>query len=144
IRTLGKRYGALGEKFGQGRIVRAENQEASGPLGERLEFAADRVEVGVVIEMFGIYVQDNSVFGLELPQRAVAFVGLDDEEGNLPHSCPPGRLSPGGGGEGRGEGSNRSAVVSVGFVGRKRRIRSEARVAFKLRHARADGVARPV
>ena len=103
--------------------------------------------------MFGIHVQYNGVFGLELAKRTVAFIGFDDEEGNLPLSRPsafakatadrPGTLSSADGGEGWGEGAHRSAVVSSGFIGKKRRVRSEPRVAFKLRHERADGVARP-
>ena len=102
--------------------------------------------------MFGIHVQYNGVFGLELAKRTVAFIGFDDEEGNLPLSRPsafakatadrPGTLSPADGGEGWGERASRSAVVSSGFVGKKPRVRSEARVAFKLRDERADGVAR--
>src|SRR6185503_8660613 len=110
IESVGNRAGTLGEQPGQARIVRAKNQPAAGLLGERLEFAANRLEVGVVIEMFGIHVQDNGVIGLEFTQRTVAFISLDDEEWNLAH--PPDTLSPADGGEGCGDGANRSAFVS--------------------------------
>src|SRR5438552_9339665 len=130
IKTVGNRAGAFDEQFCKAGIVRAKNQQASGPFGERLEFATDRFQVGVVIEMFGIHVQYNGVFGLELAKRTVAFIGFDDEKGNLPLSRSSafakatadrlGTLRSAAGGEGWGEAAIRSAVVSYGFVGKKR------------------------
>ena len=76
IEPVGNGAGPLGEEFSQTRVIRAENQQTARVPGESLELAADGFQIGVVIEVLGVHVQHDGVFGLELAQRAVAFVGL--------------------------------------------------------------------
>ena len=76
------RAGPRREKFGEPRIVGAEDEMAGGLRGEVRELAADGVEVRVKIEMLLIHVEHDGVFRRKLAQRAVALVGLDDEVRN--------------------------------------------------------------
>ena len=95
--------------------------------GEALKFVADGLEGFVVVEVLFIDVEDDGVLGMELAQRAIAFIGLDDE---------PAILS------GDGEGVRSRAGTAADQQRFTRSAAAEARVAGQLRHGRTDGEAR--
>ena len=57
----------------------ADDAHAGHGVEEPLEAVDQRREVTVVVEVVGLDVGDDRVFGVELEERAVALVGLDDE-----------------------------------------------------------------
>src|ERR1051326_2156430 len=79
MEAVGNGAGMPGQKFGQARIVRAEENGVLGLRGEGGEFLADGLEVGVVVEVFLVHVEDDRVDWAELAQAAIAFIGLDGE-----------------------------------------------------------------
>ena len=65
------------EQVRETRIVGAENQSLPGLLGKLLELPADGLEVGVVVEVLLIDVENDRVVRPEFAQAAIAFIGLD-------------------------------------------------------------------
>src|SRR5438105_5915650 len=91
MKTVRERSWVAGEQVSQAGIVGAEDKRTSGLARERVELTTDGFEIRVKVEVFLIDVQNDSGSGVELPQRAVTFVGFAGEKRLASGWCLAGR-----------------------------------------------------